>query len=147
MFFEGLIHKGDSDVVLWAVKDCVFRAFWVEFLFPGCGKIDRGSQGEHGIGAEFHILRLLLQQPPGVLVQPGAQLQIHFFRAQIATVGRGVIVVCQQLGGFLLENIGVIQPQRVAQQQRSLPICAVMGVPDMTCLLSQLLNGIYTEQV
>ena len=73
---------------------------------------------------------MLLQKPAGLLADPVLKGLVKGGGAHFTTEGRGVIISCQRVHGFLLEADFVAEPQGVGQNTGHCAVIAVVGVPD-----------------
>ena len=101
-----------------------------ELAIPLGPEIDGGRKGEDRFLVHCQAGGLLLQKPAGLLADPVLKGLVKGGGAHFTTEGRGVIISCQRVHGFLLEADFVAEPQGVGQNTGHCAVIAVVGVPD-----------------
>ena len=101
-----------------------------ELAVPLGPEIDGGRKGEDRFLVHCQAGGLLLQKPAGLLADPVLKGLVKGGGAHFTTEGRGVIISCQRVHGFLLEADFVAEPQGVGQNTGHCAVIAVVGVPD-----------------
>ena len=101
-----------------------------ELAVPLGPEIDGGRKREDRFLIHRQAGGLLLQKPAGLLVDPVLKRLVKSGGAHFTPEGRGVIILCQCVHGFLLEADFVAEPQGVGQNTGHRAVVTVVGVPD-----------------
>ena len=117
-----------------------------EFVYPFGPVVDRRSQGQHRLGAQFHPPDLVLQQPAGLVVKPGLQRLIHGLGPHFALVGGRVVGFSQPVQGGLGVGKPRVQPQGAGQNGLGGPVVPVLAQPHGPGLGPQGFDGIGPQQ-
>ena len=140
------MHKVLGHVANRAVEGLGRGVFLGEPAAPLGLVVDRGHQGQNGVGGQLQVLDLVGQQTAGLIVDPALQRLGHGRGIQISPEAGGVVVLRQGVQRILIERHAVLQPEGPGQNAGGGAVVGVVVVPEIIGLGSQGLDGVAAQQ-